>query len=351
MLATSKRFYSTFAVLLSLSSVLWGQSGSDKLSLPGLKMDGVETDIAFRLRAIAEGHTNRVLMYDLGGRTLDYQILLDGYLTSFGLACSGYLPKDKVEWTIPKCDESVQKDDGDFECVREGKLHTQVFVDRNLWDLKHSLLLQMTGPQEITPEGTRVTLQGLIDAARSALRPEVQRYYQHLWIAPAQLVLANGCLSPQLRRFQDNLIRDGMGLPMFMPVVKLTVPSATPLAISPPLPSGRLVFAKLNYLQLILDLKHVRDNNGRQAFDDVPDESIKNISLVRSDSSGAPNLIEADCRREWDQGTPPPCLGIQLWMSSTGYPYCISSKPNSGCVREPTDEIVAKYQSGGYSIN
>lgn len=55
------------------------------------------------LGVLAEGDP-KMSFDSIIGRNLPFQSLLDGYLTSYGLLCSQYLRKDKVEWTLPKCD-------------------------------------------------------------------------------------------------------------------------------------------------------------------------------------------------------------------------------------------------------
>ncbi len=326
-------------------------------TLAGLNKDGIDPQIAFLLQAIADGNHDRLTSQMLGIDQVDLQILFDGYVTAYGLACSQFLPLDKVEWTIKRCEASKETKDGDFECVREGDVHTHVFVDKNILELKHTMLTNLRLPQEITPEGTRTVMPDLQQMFQNTFGSNSDRLRERafkLWISPAKLVTLNGCLSPQLRRFQDNLLSYAIGVPTTTPTVPLTRPASVPSRSSPPLPDGNMSFSNIDYRQVILDF--IGETKRGSTLRDVPLDSIKNIRTTYTDR-GRPGVVQADCTILWDDGHPPPCNGILLVMSH-GQPLCVELKPdhampfNELCAFSNvsvSDGLRSKFQGGGYS--
>ena len=345
-------FAKLFCTILLLSTCRAQQQGAAKLNTTGIPdMD------AFTFQSIFAGNEDKIAPLIADSRYLKAPVILDGYLTAYGLLCSQFLPDDKVEWTLPRCDERRETSAGSFECVRQGETHTHVFVDKNIYQLKNevsSLLVarQMSG-------SLQDSFNRIGDLVSALNDPNIRASYASDWVSAGKLVVVNGCLSPELRRFQDNLIRlFRHGVPLLTSAYPMEIPSAKPPLQSPPLSNGlpplpRSNNTKKDYARLIEDTQ--REQNPLSQVVKIKPGSVKSVQILRKDDFGRPVLLSAtfdvsgeDYGKQW----------MLYYRFSEGRPYCYTLvsagtpfDAKGPCGMTPSHDTQMKFETGGYDLS
>ena len=156
--------------------------------------------------------------------------MLSLYLESYGRACPNFVPKDGVELSAPNCSLLVLKPN-QFGTTQSCRAYEQqgtgIFADRNL--------------RIVANRNVGTTTSDLLTdifTNTSKIRSQVHTMRSLLEDTP-KLVNENGCASPALRRYVDNLVRFMQkAKPLSLTDLAYIPPVAPPVSVALPLASA-----------------------------------------------------------------------------------------------------------------
>jgi hypothetical protein len=319
--------------------------GDQKLNVSGLSSE--TSDV---INAVYRGRYDLVDLYLRQRDNVTLPLILDGYLKSFGLLCSQFLAPDKVEWVLPRCDEAPESDGGGIECTKRDPIHTHVYVDKNILEVKKQVTERAAARIATHLTNSPAPVDVIRDWIRVTTDPRIRQLDEDNWLGAGKIVVLNGCGSRELKRFQDNLIRFATSQPLLTDAFPLEKPPAVPPRSSPPLPRGLparhspVDYQKLDYSRIIEDILHLYPP--RSVLHDIDPKSITNPQVVENDDTGLPKWITFTCRVDWAVDPPPCKLFLRL---NYGLPFSVTTEKAGVAGYLVDDDIVTRFEAGGYN--
>ena len=168
-----------------------------------------------------------------------------------------------------------------------------------------------------------------------------------LWADSFRLVAQNGCLSPQLRRYQDNLILYASGQELLTPSVPMAIPSANPSAnssqIISALPRVAIDYSRVDYISLI----NAITNHPSWRYQDRYPRNISpqhyHTQVVSSDRDGTP--LEVSVLTAMSNGRQ---SGFYIFFHD-GRPRSIDLQANGEYARTLPDDNIEKFVQGKFA--
>lgn len=268
------------------------------------------------------------LTFDRG--SLAFSQLFQAYLEAYWRHCGTYL-RNKVEMTTQVCADSVDPTPRPFGeppppthgCM-SWKTVSLGYADPALWAAKNRLDVEQAGNQ----------FKDIVGSITNPLR-KVAGIGQLTTDVDALFGL-NACVSPGLRRFQENVVLFSSGKP------PLLIPGEPPPVAPKPLPAA--VLADSDYNRLVEDL--VADQAKTWMFNRyVPGSTT--LGIVAHDPLGQPSQIRAKyfftslAKSARTQGS-------VIVSFTDGMPACIYFSDAPDKCQTPDRRLVSKYSSGGY---
>lgn len=303
-----------------------------------------------RLALNTEGVSNHVLITkifegDFDNIYLDrsdslFGILMKQYMESFGRKCSAALPPDKVEMTTERCvsEKVVRNGYGDEvsrSCVEWRTVGTGVFAKPAM----HAALRTLY--QQNAADSGRLISQAFAQAGRPGAISHMGRLLgdaKSVTNDMQRILSLNGCSSPALLRFEENLRRFAQNeLPIPLNPEKATVSINNP-------PAGQS-FKDQNYRKLIEDLI-LNDAQRWGAFAKFVSDSVNDARVVSRDSKGRPERVVAPYM--WDS-----LMGRKRGQATLtftdGIPKCLIYSETPNACHAANRQISAGYLRGDYS--
>lgn len=285
---------------------------------------------------LAEGLTNRDLLtglfagkfkaIELDPNSQIFLMLFNAYLVSYARLCTPYLPPKKVEITSQECaSERVTRNGFGTvvarTCVEYVAVGIGLFADPVLYDARVSIDNRLAADPFHGGGGllTMVAFKEVINEDMSAL------------------VKMNGCNSPGLKRFQENLrlfalnrqpIRLGGG----------SAPSAVNTAAI-----FRGPYRDQNYARLMEDL--VSDQASQWSLNHYISGSVTGVTVTSRDDRGRPARMSAHYKFDGFKGRIDGSVNVTFF---DGLPDCIYFFDTPAACKTPDRHIVSSYAEGAY---
>jgi hypothetical protein len=259
-----------------------------------------------------------------------------GYIDGFSGACSKYLPDNAVEIMTTVCDSYWvtynRYGETSRTCNSSHQKGTGVFADPALYTALNSAPVQTLG------SGMRTVFDAVLSGGNpiTGALDMGQKLFQ-IKADSETLVTQNGCTSPALRRFQENLQRfalgqDGMQL---NGTVKLGV------AMLPP-PAGE-EYRDSNYSKLLDDM--VTEQSKTWAINRYAPGSLQRVRVNQRDSSGRPARISGQYTYSGFSGRQQGNVTLEL---EQGRPRCLYFSDQPSVCRTPANRLTFAYINGSY---
>jgi hypothetical protein len=127
-------WFTGISILICIASA--DASGQVPANTPVLDTSGTTRRDSTAFKALFLGQEQEPVRLNAIWGKFERLITLDGYLKAYALKCSQFLPEDKVELTFRTCKKTAQDERGDIECVEPDEIHTHLYTDRNLDELR-----------------------------------------------------------------------------------------------------------------------------------------------------------------------------------------------------------------------
>ena len=210
-------------------------------------------------------------------------VIFDRYLDSFAKYCSAYLPENKVEMTVKKCDTEQVTTNGwgvetDRHCVSWTDVGTGLYAEPVLYSSSKRLnaKLELKMVSQALAGSDPFASRSMVDDA-VALGNDME-----------SLIRNNGCSSPALKRFQENLYRFVEDKP------PLLLPHKDTLASVRNISKANFKTENINLSKLIDDL--VIENSRSWMMNRYESGSVTDVQLTHTNSDGSPNTVAASYR-------------------------------------------------------
>lgn len=305
-----------------------------KRARPTLKTEGL-TNHAL-ITKIFEGDFVNIYM----DRSDDlFGVLLNQYLQAFGRQCDAALPRNKVELTTQRCAaENVTRNGYGVEisrsCVEWETVGTGIFAKPAM----HGALTTLS--RQNAADAGRKMSQALGQAGQPDGVSRMARLVgdaQSIADDMRQLVSLNGCSSPGLERFEENLRRFAVN----EQPIALNPGKAAPSINNPP--AGQ-AFKDQDYRKLIEDL--ILDDTKRWgAFARFVPGSVTGASVEGRDGKGLPARVAAPYMWEGIMGKK---RGKATLTFKEGIPECLIYSETPSVCHSANRQISARYLQGEY---
>jgi hypothetical protein len=265
---------------------------------------------------------------------LAFVSLFEDFLESYGRHCDAYLPPNKVEMTRSVCAVEETRVDrygtrvGTGGCLVYRTEGMGIYADPALYAAKSKL-------------GDEAGLSMIKDVFQQMKQPNPLQAALHT-LGETQSMAAdmeglfrlNSCVSPGVKRLQENIVLFSMGKqPIALPGAAASV---TPRA--QPTPGGP--FKDQNYNKLLEDL--ILDQSKTWLMNRFVSGSTSNVIVSSRDSAGRPAKIAG---RYFFNGR---SQGSVTLSFSDGLPECMYFFDLPSTCKTPNRRIVAAYSNGGY---
>ncbi len=295
------------------------------LTTQSLKATGFEFEQAFR-----NLYAGRFSEMPIRKDQLEFAVMMGSYLRIFGKRCPDQLPQNRVEMTEDQCFRWVETRNGynvliDSTCTATRPVGIGIFADPELYAAFRGLTRESPGMGlRESLSMLRGDLSGIAALSQSlrSMSSDVQ-----------ELIMANGCPSGALARFQENLRRFARGDP---PIV---IAGAGDVSVPRPTPDDRT-----NYSEMLQD--SVLADSATWTFNRYLRGSVTNVRLASRDAQGRPRRITGSYTYEGFAGRQNGTVALEF---ANGVPSCLFfwDFPND-CKTVPS-HIVQGYQNGKYS--
>jgi hypothetical protein len=286
------------------------------------------------LNAIYEGDFDKV---SLDRSSPEFASIGGGYIEGFSSNCLDQLPKNRVELTRTVCDAPWVITNGWGNVVSSGcnashEEGTGVFADPQLYAALHSTPVQAVG------SAMRVVVDMLTKGGDPISGPiNMALNMVQLKTDAQNLVAQNGCTSPALRRFKQNL----EGFALGKEGLRLDGTVQLGVALLPPTTGTK--YRDSDYSRLLDDM--VNEQGKTWAINRYIPGSIGPVRVESRDAVGRPMKISADYAYN---GFSSRQGGTVTLSFDEGRPACLyfSDQPNS--CRTPAHRLTTAYVQGNY---
>ncbi len=335
----------TMRVLILIASALLAASaaaqttgaspkpGTSTLNPSSLRTDGL--NFGDDLTRIYVGDFGRV---EFARDGTELSMLLSQYMGTFSRTCAGELPKDKVEIMSQECAREAWtvngygvEQPGSRHCVDYRTVGTGRYADPEVYRLH----------KQLDASSARAMMGGVFGAMKQGGDParDMRRMTDIAVYAKndiPQLVQANGCSSPALKRLQANLIRFGEGKdPIVMP--------GGAAALAAKLPSAEAPLKNQNYQRLIDDL--ITEQSQAWMMNRYQPGSVRTGQPTR-DAQGRPSEIGASYAFA---AMGKPYTGRVRVTFADGAPQCLYFSDLPDSCRAPSPRIISAYRKNQYA--
>jgi hypothetical protein len=265
----------------------------------------------------------------------EFQAVVSGYIEGFSQSCRNYI-RDPVELTREVCDsEWVTRNGYGTEISRScASYHTEgtgVYAERSLYAASNSSVVQQatSGFRQLANAMSGGNILGGIANMAMTLG--------QLSSDAKNLVVANGCTSPALARFEGNLERFALG----KEGVRLDGTVAIGVAMLPAAPGE--TYRDSDYARVLEDM--VGAQSKTWSLNQYIAGSIRGAEVRTRDASGRPAEVTAGYTYKgfsnMQQGT------VRLTFDG-GRPTCLYFSDFPSVCRTPDHRLIADYTNGKY---
>lgn len=260
---------------------------------------------------------------------LPFLVLFEEYLEAYGRHCDAYLPANKVELTRSVCARSQYPVNrygaqvGPSSCVEYRTEGMGIYADPTLYAAK-SKLDDESGLSVIKDTFRTMTQKNPLEAALNTVNDARQ-----MTDDMNALVRLNACVSPGLKRFQENLMLFSMGKQ------PISLPGAARAQ-----PSSPGTFKEQNYTRFLEDL--IAEQAKTWLMNRFVPGSTSNVVVSSRDAAGRPSKIVG---KYLFNGRSPGSVTLDF---SDGEPRCMYFFDLPSTCKTPNRRIVAAYSSGAY---
>jgi hypothetical protein len=261
-----------------------------------------------------------------------FGVLYSQYLNAYAQRCASSLPADKVEITRDVCVRERYTVNGygvrvgSAVCVEYRQEGTGLYADPAMYAAKLKLA------QLAESNSWRNTMRIIGQAQDNPFAPAMEML--NTSTATDQdlnlLVQANGCKSPALRRFQENLRLYALG----KQPIRLGGPKQTLTAAGAPVST--------DYRRLLEDL--VFDYAKTWAMNRYVSGSVTDVNVSR-DERGRPSRVAARYQYVGFNGNSQGSVTLEF---ADGYPECMYFFDYPSVCKTPNRKIIAAYENGSY---
>jgi hypothetical protein len=269
-----------------------------------------------------------------GRDNLAFVSLFEDYLESYGRHCAAYLPPNKVEMTQTVCAREQTTIDrygtrvGTGSCAEFRTEGMGIYADPALYAAK-SKLGDEAGLSMMQDALQTMKQKNPLEAALNTLNQTETMAGDMNRLFPL-----NSCVSPGVKRFQENLVLFAMGKqPVALPGAAA---SLTPRTQAPP--GGP--FKDQNYTKLLEDL--ISDQSKTWLMNRFVTGSTSNVVVSSRDSAGRPTKIVGKYLFNGRS------QGSVTLSFSDGAPECMYFFDFPSTCKTPNRRIVAAYAGGSY---
>jgi hypothetical protein len=276
---------------------------------------------------------------DFGRDDLQFSSMLGQYISSYWHHCGAYLPPNKVHMTHQHCLREQHMENrygtqvGPSTCL-ESETIDDGWADPALYNASTALTAQ-TAKSVLTSmfkvRDSNNTISGMTAGVVATMTPSMT-----LADDVATVVAKNACLSPALKRFQENILLFALG----KQPVRINGSTLSSPAIDKP--SAGASYKDSNYRKFLNDL--ITEESKTWMMNHYVGGSLSDVSVSR-DSSGRPARITAGFTSQSYSGQSHNSVTLQL---SDGVPECLYFADLPSTCKTPNRKLVAAYASGSY---
>jgi len=267
---------------------------------------------------------------------LSFVAMFQDYLEAYGRKCDAYLPPNKVELMHTVCavpETRIDRFGSRIEtgsCVVYRTEGMGIYADPTVYAAK-SKVTDEAGPGMINDVFQTMKQKNPLQAALTTLNETM-----HMTDDMNRLLGLNACVSPGLKRFQENIVLFSMGKQAIaLPGVALSV---TP---RPQLTPG-VPFKDQNYTKLLEDL--IQDQSRNWFLNRFVSGSTSNVVISSRDSAGRPTQIVGKYLFNGRS------QGSVTLSFSDGAPECLYFFDLPTSCKNASRTIAAAYANGGYPL-
>ena len=260
--------------------------------------------------------------------------LYSEYLRAYGRRCDAYLPSNKVEiqeavcareqYTVNRYGTRV----GPSSCAEYRAQGTGIYADPTLYAAKEQLDNE-TGVDTIRQAFRTMSGKNPLGAALNTLGAT-----QTMANDMGALVRANACNSPELKRFQENLMLFALGK---QPIRLAEGGGAAPV---PSRPSPETLSKNQNFTKLVADL--VLDQSKTWVMNRLVNGSVSNVVVASRDVEGRPAKVTGSYLFNGQR------RGSVTISFSGGLPECMYFFDFPSTCRTANRRVVEAYANGAY---
>lgn len=329
---TSKHFFVTFLLLVAYNAVSSqtaynanNSAGSENKELT-LSSAGLQKEAIVRKIFLGD-----FLNIPFGRDNMNFAILFNAYLTAYAKQCDGSLPSDKIELKRRECaKESVTTNARGVEisrtCIEWVMVSTGLYASPEMYNAKTTIERLHAGDalynvSSLLFQGNPVGNATNLDREGKVARADM-----------IALVDMNGCTSPGLMRFQENL--------RLFALNKTPVRATDQTAQTPKVSLS----ANQHFEKLAEDL--IYEHSKKWLMNKYQRGSASNIVVTSKDTYGRPSEIKANYLY---QGVSGKSTGsVRITFNEDGFPECLYFFDFPSTCRTADRNIVLAYANGAY---
>jgi len=280
---------------------------------------------------IFRGHFENIKMTR---EDLDFLMIFEQYLRTYGRQCNQYLPKDKVEIMELQCDEylvekNLYGDELSRTCTKWIWVGTKLFARPDLYNAK----------KEVERLQSKDAIQNAFAAMTdpNAIGNSMDRVHKinGLRNDMTQMFTLNPCNSEGVRRFEENLKRFALS----QKSMRMEGSSKYETMKTTGGPTGVQNLNKL-FDDLVANLAKT------WAMNKYVPNSISGISMLQKDNQGRPLVAKANYTYQFFGNKGEGWVQVSF---EKGLPNCLYFHDMPNNCKTPNSSIVASYAQGNYS--
>lgn len=279
---------------------------------------------------IFRGHFENV---DIGQDDMEFLLIFDSYLRTFGRNCSEYLPEDKVDIMDQECaTETVTRNGYGMELSRYCSEWRTVKSNLHARPELYNAQIHLSNMQSADAMRTAVSMMTDPNAVGNSV--DLIHKANGLRNDMSQIFQLNPCNSPGIRRFEENLRL----FALHKPSIRMEEESKYTTMKTSGGPSG-----PQNFTKLVDDLVTIQSRTW--AFNRYIPGSVTGLTVQSKDNEGRPIALKANYSYKGFGGN------SNGWVQVTfinGLPKCIYFFDYPNNCKNPSSSIVASYSKGDY---
>jgi hypothetical protein len=281
---------------------------------------------------IYRGHFENVVIKK---EDMEFLMIFDQYLKTYGTTCASYLLQDKVEMQKQICvTENVTTNGYGIEisrtCVEWKWVGSGIYARKDLYNAKVTL------ENSLRANGIQTFIGMITDPNALGNSVDLTHKTRGLTNDMAQIFRLNNCNGAAIKAFEENLKRYALD----QPSIRIDKISKYEVMKKSGGPSGAQ-----NTKKLINDL--IADQAKTWSFNKYVPGSISNVSVIKSTQSGFKELSASYTYKGFRNNS----RGSVRITCTNGLPECIYFFDFPNNCKKPNSSIVASFANGDYGLD